>query len=493
MALISPPSACADADPLAAALHYAGQGRAVLPLHTPDANGRCSCRDTACPDVGKHPRVQGGLKSATTDPKVIRKWWAMWPDANVGIRTGAESGLVVLDIDVAKGGRETLDQLEAAHGSLLPTLTVETGGRGLHYYFAHPGGRVRNNAGRLGPGLDLRGDGGYVVAAPSLHRSGRHYCWDVSCGNHLPLAPLPSWIHSSAQGSTGSQVPQDIEAPIPEGQRNTTLTRIAGKLRHAGLSERVIRAALLEANDERCTPPLEEEEVTKIARSIARYPAGPSGTSALPGQPGIEVSLVEEKLAQQHALVSAVCGASQNPHLKSEAAIALRIVTILEHLHAQGPTPDGFYRISDNDLADAWNRDKPIRSRATIGRVKTRLREWGLFEIQTRRGSRVMGVVHPSTGEIRSRRVPIDETWIRRDRPMLEKLQQLAAFVRPAPDASDTARPAVQPGMVPPPHDEVVASGKRIDAPVLDISTMSPMPHFDAVELPRFGGQEATR
>ena len=134
---------------LAAALDYAAAGLPVLPLD------------------GKIPRNRGGLTNASTDPAVIAEWWRRWPSANVGIRTGAECGLVVLDVDTPKGGAGTLAELERKHGKLPATARVLTGGGGEHIYFRHPGRELRNSAGRLGAGLDTRGDGGYVVAPPS--------------------------------------------------------------------------------------------------------------------------------------------------------------------------------------------------------------------------------------------------------------------------------------------------------------------------------------
>jgi hypothetical protein len=103
----------------------------------------------------------------------------MWPDTGIAVRTGAESGLVVLDVDPQHGGDDTLAELLAAHGVLPITVECFTGGGGRHIYFRHPGGEVRNSAGKVGPGLDIRGDGGYVVAPPSPHPSGRRYEWSV--------------------------------------------------------------------------------------------------------------------------------------------------------------------------------------------------------------------------------------------------------------------------------------------------------------------------
>lgn len=163
-------------DPFDAALRLARQGFAVLPCHCPGAGG-CSCRQPGCGSPGKHPRTRRGLHDATSDPAQIRRWWKQWPTANVGIRTGAVSGLVVVDIDPQHGGLDTMRSL-VADGAIPRGLRVRTGSGGWHLYFAHPGGHVRNSAGTaLGPGVDVRGDGGYVIAPPSRHISGATYQW----------------------------------------------------------------------------------------------------------------------------------------------------------------------------------------------------------------------------------------------------------------------------------------------------------------------------
>ena len=151
-----------------AAVRFAARGWAVLPCHTP-VNGGCSCSKTDCSAPGKHPRLVNGLNGASTDRAAIEQWWNRWPEANLGIRTGEASGLVVVDIDRRSGGDRTLSQLVDQHDKLPSTLAVRTGD-GVHLYFAHPGWPVRNDAGRrLGPGIDVRGEGGYVLAPPSLH------------------------------------------------------------------------------------------------------------------------------------------------------------------------------------------------------------------------------------------------------------------------------------------------------------------------------------
>lgn len=158
-----------------AALHYARRGWAVFPLYEPAENGLCSCGNPKCPSPGKHPRVKHGVLEATTNEALIQEWWTKWREANIGIATGKRSGVVVLDVDPRHGGDKSLAELEAMGGAL-KTLECETGGGGRHLYFLAPEERLKNKVGFM-PGLDFRGDNGYVVAPPSTHITGGLYRW----------------------------------------------------------------------------------------------------------------------------------------------------------------------------------------------------------------------------------------------------------------------------------------------------------------------------
>lgn len=157
---------------------YLGLGFAVLPLHFPFAReGRleCSCGREDCRQPAKHPfgrLVRNGLKDASKDPATVEGWFTK-TRFNIAIATGAPSGVIVLDIDPRHGGDETLANLEREHGNLPATWRFLTGGGGEHVLFRQPGRSVANSAGALGPGIDVRGDGGYIVAPPSLHICGR--------------------------------------------------------------------------------------------------------------------------------------------------------------------------------------------------------------------------------------------------------------------------------------------------------------------------------
>jgi len=161
---------------LNAALHYAALGLPVIPLYPINHKGYCSCgmgRD--CGSPGKHPKTKNGLKDATTDGKQIEKWWpkeSVLP-SNIGILTGGDFGLVVVDIDGNEGfealGKERVADLKNASVPCVKT------GRGFHYYFRSPT-PLKTKPGFANK-VDIKGDGGYVVAPPSLHINGGRYEW----------------------------------------------------------------------------------------------------------------------------------------------------------------------------------------------------------------------------------------------------------------------------------------------------------------------------
>jgi hypothetical protein len=145
---------------LKAALSYARRGIPVFP----------------CEPRGKRPLTYSGFWDASTDARRIRSWWSRWPSANIGVPTGERSGLLVLDIDPRGGGPESLAALERQSGALPATARARTGSGGVHLFFKYPlREEVRNSAGLLGPGLDVRGEGGYVVVPPS--RTEDSYKW----------------------------------------------------------------------------------------------------------------------------------------------------------------------------------------------------------------------------------------------------------------------------------------------------------------------------
>lgn len=171
----------------------ATRGWQLLPLHHA-IDGACSCHDPECPHIGKHPRTKSGVKDATSDIAQIQNWWRRFPLANIGVATGATSGIVVIDVDPRNGGTESLAALEREFGSLPPTVESLTGGGGRHLFFKHPGGKVRNRS-NLRPGIDVKGDSGYIVAPPSTHQSGGSYRWrEGHAPSESDLAELPNWL-----------------------------------------------------------------------------------------------------------------------------------------------------------------------------------------------------------------------------------------------------------------------------------------------------------
>ncbi|MDQ3876979.1 MAG: bifunctional DNA primase/polymerase [Actinomycetota bacterium] len=249
---------------LSSALNYAAQGWCVFPLHG-IANGRCTCGRHECSSPGKHPLVRRGLHEATTDTHVIKEWWGRWLSANVGVGTGESSEIVVVDIDLPRA----LPSLDALVNLTLPrTLVSLTGGGGIHHIYKGVDRRLHNRTSGLPgypddlPGVDLRADGGYIVAPPSTHISGTRYEWlDSSC----EPAALPTWMREKPRDLRRKVIPSG-DAGItygraaldraltslrcaPVGQRNHTLNRVAftlGRIIALGpLDEQSVRSALL--------------------------------------------------------------------------------------------------------------------------------------------------------------------------------------------------------------------------------------------------------
>lgn len=256
----------------AAAFGYANRGWRTFPCHSAIA-GICSCLQEGCRQVGKHPLARHGFKDATTDPKTLSRWWTSWPHANVGIATGRASGLLVIDIDSGKGGDESLRSLEETHGPLPETPTVLTGGGGRHLYFRLPDRAVPSRVGIV-TGVDVRGDGGYVIAPPSAHRSGRPYLWAVGFEiGEITLPEIPRWLLKLVETERAAASPRRDGMPliIPEGERNDRLHRLGGAMRRWGLSAECLGECLMAINAHHCQPPLDFDEVVKIARSSGRY------------------------------------------------------------------------------------------------------------------------------------------------------------------------------------------------------------------------------
>ncbi len=242
------------------ALAYLARGWSVIPVEP----------------GGKRPLVRWeAFQNRLPAAAEVEAWRRRWPDANLAIVTGAVSGLAVLDVDPRHDADESLRALKQEHGPMPHTVEALTGGGGRHLYFAHPGGVLRNKVG-LAPGIDLRGDGGMVVAPPSIHASGRPYAWEIS---HHPdetrLAPMPAWLVTLARGDRDhpgqplSHWRTLVREGVSEGARNDTIASLAGHLLWHEVDQEVVTEMLLCWNRVRCRPPLSDEEVVRTVKSIA--------------------------------------------------------------------------------------------------------------------------------------------------------------------------------------------------------------------------------
>ena len=227
-----------------------------------------------CRVQDKRPATANGVKDATTDPDMIELWWRQEPEFNIAVATGARSRIFVIDIDGLDAETE-LTKLEAQHGPLPATVESITP-RGRHLFFQHPDQPVRNSAGKLAPGIDVRGDEGYALVPPSKHPTGRRYFWSVDSAN--AFAPASEWlldkIAAQSRGNGNSAVApgewRDLVCNgVDEGQRNESLARLAGYLLRRRVDPVVALEMLSVWNMARCRPPLETVEITNIVDSIA--------------------------------------------------------------------------------------------------------------------------------------------------------------------------------------------------------------------------------
>ena len=215
-------------------------------------------------DANKRPLTAHGLNDATLDIDQINAWGIQHPNALVGMPTGEKVFVFDVDVDPAKG-IDGFATLQGKQWAVPPTRTHRTRRGGAHYYFRVPDGiEVRNSAGKLGSGLDVRGVGGYVIR------------WDVHGGeveNKDTVLDAPTWLLEalSASAKKPSAPTHQVVSGVAEGGRNATLASLAGVMRARGLSAESIEAALLVENAAKCTPPLDDDEVRAIARSIGRY------------------------------------------------------------------------------------------------------------------------------------------------------------------------------------------------------------------------------
>jgi hypothetical protein len=325
---------------LAAALRYADLGYAVFP----------------CVPGEKVPLTPRGFKDATRDPAQIAAWWEKYPEANIGIPT---AGLLVVDVDgqynAWPGDPDRAEELACGPISLTPR-----GGR--HHVFRQPAGKAwRNTAGKIGPNVDTRADGGYIVVPPSVV-DGKPYRWAETF--ELNVAPddlpePPGWLMELldspgdlfARGADGNGGDHQIPAPgahvspqgadlppdgnlIPSGTRNATLARLAGNMRRVGMTRDEILAALECTNHDRCRPPLPTGEVEKIAASICRYE---------PDQ--VAVAVVEDHWGQDQLSEPAVDAAAPSlvdpgPFPEDLLRVPGFVSEVMDHCLATAPYPN---------------------------------------------------------------------------------------------------------------------------------------------------------
>jgi Bifunctional DNA primase/polymerase, N-terminal/Primase C terminal 1 (PriCT-1) len=241
-----------------AALAYVARGWSVVPIEPRGKRPLLAWRD---------------LQQRIAETAEIEAWYQRWPDANVGIVTGQVSGLVVVDVDPRHGGQDSLAQIEHEHGPLPRTAEVATGGGGRHLYFGHPGGTLHNRVG-LRPGLDVRGDGGCVVAPPSVHPSGQRYAWRIAPQDarlaDLPARLLDPTLPGGRPNHSLAHWRQLVREGVDEGARNATLASLTGHLLWHQVDAAVALELLLAWNRMRCRPPLPDDEVARVVQSIAR-------------------------------------------------------------------------------------------------------------------------------------------------------------------------------------------------------------------------------
>lgn len=257
-----------SATPCQGALWFASKGYPVLPLHSVTEAGGCTCGNSDCESVGKHPfapLAPHGLRDATVDLGVIRDWFTEHYWLGYGIVTDE---LLVIDVDARHGGLETWQELtRQPTRAPLHTWQVRTGGGGLHVMLKNT---PDIRSGKLDTGVDIRGIGGYIVGPTCLHKSGKRYEWLQQCSpKDAELVEPPEWLlcviraRSHLGRPTSLQEWRKIAATrVLDGERNTTLLRLAGHLiANPLLDPYVARDLLLGWNRSMCEPPLPDARV----------------------------------------------------------------------------------------------------------------------------------------------------------------------------------------------------------------------------------------
>lgn len=222
----------------------------------------------------KAPLTRHGCKDASRDERQIIELWRSHPAAGIGVATGKPSGIVAIDIDPRSGGEDGFAELAGRIGNPGRTVRVLTPSGGYHLWYRAPAAAVACSAGKLAPGVDVRADGGYVVAPPTTRPDGTGWRW----AGKAPLAELqPEWLEALTAepetrarpaAGTGSWVAM-LAAGIPNGQRNASLASLIGHLLARDIDVHLAAHLLHLVNRADCTTPLDATEVEKIIGSIA--------------------------------------------------------------------------------------------------------------------------------------------------------------------------------------------------------------------------------
>ena len=259
------------------------------------------------PLKGKVPLTAHGCKDATRDGSQVESWWAQYPSANIGIATGDINGLLVIDVDVkpdlGKFGDDSLKDLERELGDLPETWTALTGSGGVHYYFKYPKGHdIRNSSSKLAQDVDIRAQGGYVVAPPSIHPDTGHvYEWE-SDPEETPLAELPErWLQRLEKKAIREDYSESFVPPtsVPKGARNDTVFRYGASLRAKSVPAIETFKLMAQFNQDRCSPPISDGELQKIYDSVMKYQAGSSEDEIMKSR-NHEIMKSGEDLSQFH-------------------------------------------------------------------------------------------------------------------------------------------------------------------------------------------------
>ena len=358
----------------------------------------------------KRPLTKHGFKDASASLEQIDRWWMANSRAGIGIPTGKVNGLIVIDFDPRNAGGEEVDNDGVTHyrdawdmaseffgaESVPETWTVETPGGGLHFYFQHPGERVVPGIKGWKNGVDIKSDGGYVCAPPSIHPNGGEYIWATPPTGDVVLAEMPETVLSEMAEKQRERVSKEIagtlgDGKVPAGTRNDYLTSVAGTLQRRNIDPEAILAALLAENNAKCEPPLDEDEIVAIVTSVSRYEPDEDSTPQLVASKarGLELDSMSELLSEpppvqwllEGRLARGDCAIIVGPPGSGKSWITLDLaisgalgLPILGHWHLEKPLKVMY--IDEENPRDEVNRRMHAIFNATVQngeRAKARL------------------------------------------------------------------------------------------------------------------------